>query len=515
MDAFVQLALMAKAKRVFESPDTFLSFPALSPLNYAPEDLDFSQSGIASAEDLSRISEFARITNQVPRGTVAPVEESEYLWDICSEVLAMGEPASGALSAGDQARLDAALALLYTPGAGGFRQDSPTLVAYKACRDAQITAEEEYRNQQFTAESATDPAVKTRWTTQDEPRLRQAVAAAEDAWRTHGQKAPVEEALQIEQICAARQPTLTWAEWKSNLLSDIDLATDTDQIRFATTVYTPSDVFDDSWPRFTLTATEMQRLVADAPPELLDIFGSGAAAGDIESVSFEYRSVALTRPWFPKRLFQERFWRMGNPGDLSDGATPPHGRCPSYITALVFARNVEVHHRQASGGAPPPHVAPGVLLQLSPGVVRADSAQLQLAKVASPPSARTVASVRQLRVAAPAAASPATHAAAAPMMARMAMARPATPQTPATAMLRPQLNINRVLLKRPGFVVRPPRPTGVSRPPPVSPPPPPVHTQPPPPPPKPEAPHDQIAILAFICRRVPRCANPDPNLTWG
>ena len=32
MDAAVRLALMAKAKNVFESEDTYLSFPALSPL---------------------------------------------------------------------------------------------------------------------------------------------------------------------------------------------------------------------------------------------------------------------------------------------------------------------------------------------------------------------------------------------------------------------------------------------------------------------------------------------------
>ena len=38
---------------------------------------------------------------------------------------------------------------------------------------------------------------------------------------------------------------------------------------------------------------------------------------------------------------------------------------------------------------------------------------------------------------------------------------------------------------------------------------------PPPPPPAPQANPEEIAILAFICRRVPRCPDPDPTLAWG
>jgi len=38
MDAAAQLAVMAKAKLVFETPGTFLSFPALSPLSFRPGD---------------------------------------------------------------------------------------------------------------------------------------------------------------------------------------------------------------------------------------------------------------------------------------------------------------------------------------------------------------------------------------------------------------------------------------------------------------------------------------------
>src|SRR5689334_8743743 len=97
IDPFVQLALMAKAKLVFESDDTFLSFPALISYSYAASDLKFAADSISTAHDLARLSEFARITNQIPRGVLAPMEEGEYLWDICSEALLLGDPASGTL----------------------------------------------------------------------------------------------------------------------------------------------------------------------------------------------------------------------------------------------------------------------------------------------------------------------------------------------------------------------------------------------------------------------------------
>jgi hypothetical protein len=499
MDAFVQLALMAKAKLVFEAEDTFLSFPALSPLSYPADELKLSREGIASARDLARLSEFARITNQVPRGTIAPIDEGEYLWDICNEVLALGEPASGSLSDAEQARLSAARALLYTASATGGRQEAPALTAYKQCRDAYIVALEEYRNQQVTAESTSDPAEKARWTTADEPRLRQVVTAAEEDWRTRGSKTRIEEAMQIEQACAARQPSAAWEAWKSDFIGDIDLATDTERIRFAPTVFTPNQVFDEPWPRFTLTGAEMARLSANAPRELLDIFDATAAGSDIESVSFEYRSVALVRSWLPKRLFQSRFWRLGRAGaggELSDGQNPPQGRCPAYITALVFARNVTVRRRQPAGAAQPTRIPPKALVAIDAAQVRPDSTQLRLARQA--PAGRM--------------------AAASPVTPLRQPAAAADTRVIARAIDRPR--IDAAVLREPA-IIRPMRPfqpavlryvpvAESAAPPPVAEPTP----VPSPSPPQSET-QDEISILAFVCRRVPRCPDPDPSLAWS
>jgi hypothetical protein len=48
-------------------------------------------------------------------------------------------------------------------------------------------------------------------------------------------------------------------------------------------------------------------------------------------------------------LFGSRAWRLSSGvAPLSDGATPPHGRCPSYVESVALARNVELI-RQAVG----------------------------------------------------------------------------------------------------------------------------------------------------------------------
>ena len=242
MDAFTQLALMAKARRVFESNDTFLSFPALSPIAYEPGELTFAAPGEMTPQSLALMSEFARITNAIPRGAIAPQEDGEYLWDVYRDVLETAQLAGGDLSPADASRYEAATNLLYTRSADGRVSDSEAYTAYKQHRDAHITALEDYRNRQLSAESSQDPADLTRWRNDEEPRLRDDVQRREEHWRTDGRKADIEEALQVEQACAVRAPSLVWDEWKTSFNADLDTQTDTSLINFAATAFSPYDL---------------------------------------------------------------------------------------------------------------------------------------------------------------------------------------------------------------------------------------------------------------------------------
>ena len=504
----MQLALMAKAKLVFESDDTFLSFPVLSPRSYPPDRLKFIKpSGAMTPQDLADLSEFARITNRIPRGVLAPEDEEEYLWDVYHEVLATAQLASGSMSASDKAKYEGAMAFLYVAGPDGLRRPSAALTAYKQHRDAHIKAQEEYKGAQLTAEASDDPAVQSRWRDADEPRLREAVRHIEQAWLTVGYKAQVEAAQQIERTHAARDPALIWTEWQESFIADLDMATDTNNIRYAITGVSPYDLFDiGSWPRFTLTRAEMTRLAPQAPPELLAIFGPSPGTSDIESVSFEFRSVALTRPWLASTLFKARFWRLGAGAEpLSEGGTPPaKGRCPAYISALVFARNVTVQRRPQPGAAPVVTAEkPSMLLQLAPHrVAAAQQMKAQLYPAASAPLHTAVVEPRltsHLTVARVAGVSPA--------LGRLRIRPVPAEAEGANTPTRTSLTAARVLarLEAQGFSAVSPSPTpdpllgpqfvcGTPLP----------HT----------APSDEIMILAYICKGLPLCPDADTALHW-
>ena len=67
MDAIVRLALMSKAKAVFESDGTFLSFPALNPLTYSTEWLRLALGDGGTDGELRAASEFSRVVRLLCR----------------------------------------------------------------------------------------------------------------------------------------------------------------------------------------------------------------------------------------------------------------------------------------------------------------------------------------------------------------------------------------------------------------------------------------------------------------
>jgi hypothetical protein len=497
MDAFTQLALMAKAKKVFESADTFLSFPVLSPKTYTPDELKFGRPGEMTPQILTDMSEFARLTNMIPRGAIAPQEETEYLWDVYRDVLEMAEIASGDMMPTERERYDQVMKQLYTLSPDGLRSDSPSLTIYKQHRDAHIKALENYRNAQLTAEASADPVAQARWRMEEEPQRRQEISRAEEQWLTTGLKAQIEEAMQIEQTAAARAPSLVWEEWKQSFVADIDTQTDTMNINYALTGFSPYDFYEGAaWPRFTLSGDEMVKLAADAPTELREILGSGHAGDDIERVTFEYRSVALTRPWLRSAVFKSRVWRLPPTAEsLSDGVDPANGRCPAYISALVFARNLTIE-RRARPGTPPvtPTRPAGPIFSAPGGVVVTPAGHGRVrdhrrARIAPPPAVRRPAGrsrgeVRDHRRAT-GVARPAVRD---HRMAAAVAAPPAATFTVAT--MPPHLVLGTMAFKSIEATAAQPQPTAPAG-----------------------SPLD-MTVLAYICKRVPRCPDPNPKLQW-
>ena len=341
MDAMAQLALMSKANQVFGGSGIFLSFPAMTPIAFKPEELN-AANAFSDPNVLHKMADFALNLNSLPTGTLFQGAGDNYLWHAYDQWLTDMVLARDQMTADERAQYDEANALLSVKDVNGFLIDSPMVVAYKQYRDAWFSATQNYKNEQITATSSSDPAVQTQWKDVDEPRLRALVDQASSDWENKGHKTEVENAQAMKARLEARSPSSAWNEWRSALISEIDMPTDpVSNMPFAPTLFSPADLFAAEWLPFHLSSDEIKHLVWSAPDELRKMFYVGDGVSAITSLSFEFRSAALVRPWLDTDVFKARFWKFrDDTPPLSDGAAVPQGSWPAYISAVVFARNI-------------------------------------------------------------------------------------------------------------------------------------------------------------------------------
>jgi hypothetical protein len=549
MDSAMQLALMTKAKKVFGADDTFLSFP-VSPLPYTKRELDFFSE--RDDDDLRQsqrnLQAFSTLVNLIPDDEAWLPTETVFLWDVYEQVLKEANFAESTRTPDEEAAYQRALAFLRVTGADGLVEDSPAMKAYRQHKDAFLLAEQKYNADKFTGENAADPTEKQRWREVDEPAQRAVIEELRAQWITAGYKNEVEAAQAKVVSLGARSPLQTWAEWNSRFNEDIDTLTGSSAD--ASTVYpsffSPSNAIDDdAWQPFKLSAEEVKVLLNEAPAELRARFAADSAAAGNKSLTFEFSSAAIQRPWFASDVFKARFWRFADASRfISDGGKPAKGTCPAYVTAIVFARRVREEVKPAEPVRPTiPPVGiprPGIMGRL--GIVRPDLVARpgMVARpnlTAQPPTqgqgqtpatpfggfqfaggVRDQERLKRRMAERSTAARTATNEGSATsptMLGRMArntglrpgVVRPAQPRPTVSrpdaarrlSVVRDHRSFKR--LERPQ--IRIPRPT--TTPPVVNP------TPPPPPPPVQD---DSIYILAFICKAVPKSPDPDPTLQW-
>ena len=347
MDAATACALMLKARKVFASEQTFLSFPVV-PLPFTPRQLDFFSQGDAAAlrDSIHHRKDFSVLVDFVPTGEAwqpgGPARLSEVLRSVLdSAVLPASRPAA------EEAQYRAARAVLRT----GHR-DSDKLLAYRRCRDAWLVAQQRFDGARLTAASAEGEA-RLEWQ-HGLPKLRAELADLQRAWLAEGFKEEVEAAQAQLATLAATSPALAWSDWRARCNADIDSITDPfDGSTVLPSGFSPSNaVAEGAWRDFTLTPAEVTALLGEAPPAWRDTLLGGASPSGKETLAFEFSSAAVLRPWFDPALFKARFWRFVEPQRLlSDGGSPATGECPAYVAGLVFARKVSASGAADSGSA--------------------------------------------------------------------------------------------------------------------------------------------------------------------
>jgi hypothetical protein len=493
MDAIAWLALMSKANEVFGAPDVFLSFPAMTPISYKPENLNVS-AAFSNPQVGHTFADLSLNVNSLPTGTLFQATTETYLWKAYSQWLNDMVLAKDQMTDDERSRYDQANALLTIKDSNGFLVDSPMVVSYKQYRDAWFSANQNYLNEKSTAEASSDSTIQGEWKNVDEPRLRALVDQAMSDWQNKGYKADVENAQALKARLESQSPSTVWNTWRGALIPDIDLPTDpVSNMQYAPTLFSPADLFNGDWPTFKLSSDEIKEMVSTAPTELRSIFSSGDGTSTITSLSFEFRSAALVRPWLNTDVFKTRFWKFGRATPpLSDGAAPPQGTWPAYVSAVVFARNIQV----TSQTAPQPlHLQALAVSQaiLQPGAITAVVRDHRTE--ATSPGAATVRD----HSTAPAAANPSPRIAffsGAIANRRMIAAAPAPQTEPALAFTRLATATYRLPIAISQPIIWDPAP------------------QPPPSQPATDTSDGDVSVLAFICRRLPQTPNPDPSLNW-
>lgn len=513
MNSTTQLALMSKAKKVFCKDDTFLSFP-ISPLSYTKRELDFFSQNDADdlQQSLQNLQEFSKLVNLIPSDEMWPPVEMRFLWDVYEQILKEGNLAFSTRTPDEEAHYQQALAYLHVTGEDGMREDRAPLKAYKLCRDPYEVAQQKYLGDKNTAECSTDLNEKQRWKDVNEPAQRAILDALETKWIVEGYKNEVETAQSIVVSLGARSPIQTWAEWKSHFNWDTDTLTGVSDTSIVfPSIFSPSNAVEEgSWVPFKLSEEEIKVLIDEVPEELRARFSAGSTASSVKSVTFEFSSATIQRSWIVPDVFRSRFWQFADATKvLSDGCIPPSGICPAYVTAIVFARKVSVEEKQANSGEiitkPSFEGFPAIVLHKK-GIRRVSPSVLNM----HPPNAEqnVLRALPRLRV----------------KNAEVTLPKVANKQVEDLAMMRPTIVSNavvkpvmaqeassRLLLNlRARSVIRLPQSFSQSS----------IQVTKATPPtssPQPSQPivqDETIYILAFICKALPKCPDPDLTLQW-
>lgn len=469
LDPATQLALMAKANRVFADADTFLSFP-LTPLVLNRRDLTFSLTGNADAVRRSQraLREFSTLVNRLPSGEAWEFADGQLLWDAYDQLLRDAELAESTRTREEERRYQDALALL---------RDEGVSAAYEQCRDAHASAQQLYVADRSSAELSDDPDARQRWQATESERRAELDALLLD-WLVRGHKDAVESARSAVSQLSAKSPLTTWDTWRGAFSLDIDGMIDPSQgsLVFPTFFSPDNALADGSWSPFELGAREIAALVAQAPAEVRARLDAASGSSPPNTLRFEFSSALLVRSWFDEETLRARFWRLPRGREpISDGKAPARGTCPAYTTGVVFARRIVATPTGAApksatpAGATPKSAAPS-----GPSPPRAlplsfDRATAQASKASITPLQARVEPLSILR------------------------GLPSGTTRGAPTLLRPPVQ---TVLRAPRAVPTPPALAGAA------------------PPGVRSGTDDAIHVLAFICRAVSRCPNPDPTLRW-
>ncbi len=309
-------------------------------------------------------------------------------------------------------------------------------------------------------------------------------------------------------ILGAKSPILTWADWQAQFNPDLASETGTNLSRVFPSSFEPSNALEEnSWKPFRLSETEVNALIKEAPEELRKRFSATGKVSSIKNMTLEFSSAIINRSWLDSEVFRSHFWQLSDKSKvLSDGAAPPSGDCPAYVTAIVFARNVVVEQKQ-NQPSPSKQKQPAnlqfnyilknqnMIKQIHPGVLKAVQPQLKVQPqvMRAQPLASNNIKMMKMQTAKPLETKDKKAVLARPLISNK------SPQILRPTMVAYKVKPNAILsLKATTFIRKPIKPV----------------RRPVPRPANQLIKNENIYILAFICKPLSKCPDPDLTLQW-
>ncbi len=497
MNASIAIALLTKLKLIFETDASgekqdskFLSFQN-GHFSTSKELFYFIQPdkyGIDATETATRRYEFASLFNFIAETDDLITPTPELLQDVYSRVLGAAIPANSHRTAEEEIQYKQAIEYLNKETEVDGVVTTP-LTTYEQYEQLHKVALSEYKTRKLEAtfaEGIGADVVKEKWLL-DEPTLNNNITKALLAWETKGLKEEVEKWLALFNKLAGASPVKTLSDLQSDytLFSKMYGADQGGaEFSYLPTLFNPSNFFDDGvpWQTLTLDKMEVASLYEKAPAKLREIFELDDSEPGIQHIEFEYAVVSIVREWFPfKEFFNQRFWKLpeGQPM-ISDGNGG--GLIPAFPEKMIFTRNVTIRYER------PVSAQPGNAGKLTAEIFRKLEPKMKM-KVET-----KAGRIMERRIKPGAFRTERIHIPDAAAEAKATDAMPAISRKFSASLFKAA-----DFRKFADIHVKP---------------------KPPEPPPTPAAPviieekFPSMELLAFICRKMPLCPNPDPALTW-
>ncbi|MCQ2123185.1 MAG: leucine-rich repeat domain-containing protein [Fibrobacter sp.] len=316
MNSKVLVAFHQKLKSIYEEGDAkkndrFLCLPKESTAYFSDEIELLTNPKLDNLEtynrDLNTIFEFSHKMNVPIKGNVAlEVDSEDNLWTVYHDAISKSVMAAGVNDSVLNENYKKARELLYDDS-GDYGVVKPIYEEYNKYRDMYFTQEDSCNMINNSLNLAESKEEREAILAELE-RARQNLQTINQDWLTNGHKLEVETAIKNIELYAASQPEVYRKNLTDSFDTEIDTKTNGEKGTFATTYLYPSGFEKEEWDCLYLSGEEVKELYENAPDNIKALCDDNVNLDKISEVSIEYRSVRVERPWLNTKFLESRNW---------------------------------------------------------------------------------------------------------------------------------------------------------------------------------------------------------------